>query len=224
MALKTHETHETHETRKQSETKRLAQPLLWLLVLLSLGACGLGAIPIPDATPTPCPGNCPPPVRDNSQPHVLNSGFFQMTYFDPWTTDSSNSDNSTVTLVASTQLGDVTMQLHGERVNPGTSATSLLNSTVQNIVNNSSFTDPQDFGPIKGAEIGYVPGAGQSIGAYASQGNAPQTPIFIQVMASVKNGTGIIFVAYSPLDPNSPDPSIVPNEEYDHVVNSVVWR
>jgi hypothetical protein len=43
-------------------------------------------------------------------------------------------------------------------------------------------------------------------------------------MASVQDATGIIFVAISPLDPNSPDPSIVPNEEYDHVVNSVVWR
>ncbi|HEX6122166.1 MAG TPA: hypothetical protein VFY89_03345, partial [Ktedonobacterales bacterium] len=55
-------------THKRLEKKRLAQPLLWLLLLLSLGACGLGAIPIPDATPTPCPGNCPPPARDNSQP------------------------------------------------------------------------------------------------------------------------------------------------------------
>lgn len=205
--------------------KRLAQPLVWLLVLISLGACGLGAIPIPDATPTPCPGNCPPPARDNSQAHVVNSDMFQMTYFDPWSLDTSNAkDNNTVVLVASTQLGDVTMQLHAERVNPGTSANTLLNRTVQNIINNNNFTDPQDFGPIKGAEIGYVHGAGQSIGAYASQGNAPQVPVFIQVMASVQNSTGIIFIAISPLDPNSPDPSIVPNEEYDHVVNSVVWR
>ena len=202
--------------------KRLAQPLVWLLLLLSLGACGLGAIPIPDATPTPCPGNCPPPARDNSQPHVINDSFFQMTYFDPWSVDSQ--DTNTVTLVASTQLGEVTMQLHGQQVSPGTSAATLLNSTVQNVLNNNSFTDPQDFGSIKGAEIGYVPGVGQSIGAYASQGNAPQVPVFIQVMASVQNTTGIIFVAVSPLDPNSPDPSIVPNEEYDHVVNSVVWR
>jgi hypothetical protein len=201
---------------------RLAQPFAWLLVVVSLGACGLGAIPIPDSTPTPCPGNCPPPVRDNGQSHVVSSDFFQLTYFDPWSLDTH--DNSTVTLVASTQLGDVSMRLHGEQVNPGTSANVLLNSTVQNIVNNSSFTDAQDFGPIKGAEIGYVHGAGQSIGAYASQGNAPQVPVFIQVMASVQNSTGIIFVAISPLDPNSPDPSIVPNEEYDHVVNSVVWR
>lgn len=202
--------------------KRLAQPLVWLLVLLSLGACGLGAIPIPDATPTPCPGNCPPPVRDNSQAHVIDASFFDLTYFDPWSIDSQ--DKNTVTLVASTQLGTVTMQLHGEQVSPGTSATALLNRTVRNVLNNNSFTDSRDFGPIKGAEIGYVPGAGESIGAYASQGNAPQVPVFIQVMASVRDSTGIVFVAISPLDPNSPDPSIVPNEEYDHVVNSVVWR
>jgi hypothetical protein len=209
----------------QKTKKRLAQPLVWLLVLMSLGACGLGAIPVPDATPTPCPGNCPPPTRDNGQAHIINNTFFQLTYFDPWSVDSQDSDKTTVTLIASTQLGDVTMQLHGEQVSPGTSATTLLNRTVQNILNSdNSFTDPQDFGAIKGAEIGYVPGAGQSIGAYASQGNAPQVPVFIQVMASVQNATGIIFVAISPLDPNSPDPSIVPNEEYDHVVNSVVWR
>jgi hypothetical protein len=204
--------------------KRLAQPLLWLLVLISLGACGLGAIPIPDATPTPCPGNCPPPARDNSQAHVITNSYFRLTYFDPWSVDTQNSDNSTVTLVASTQLGDVTIQMHGQSVNPGSSASTLLNSTVQNLLNNNNFTDAQDFGAIKGAEIGYVSGAGQSIGAYASQGNSPQVPVFIQVMASVQSSTGIIFVATSPLDPNSPDPSIVPNEEYDHIVNSVVWR
>ena len=96
--------------------KRLAQPLIWLLLLLSLGACGLGAIPIPDATPTPCPGNCPPPARDNSQPHVINDSFFQMTYFDPWSVDSR--DANTVTLVASTQLGEVTMQSTGSRLAP----------------------------------------------------------------------------------------------------------
>jgi hypothetical protein len=204
--------------------KRLTQPLLWLLVLMSLGACGLGAIPIPDATPTPCPSNCPPPTRDNGQAHIINDSFFQLTYFDPWSVDSSGSSNNTVTLVASTQLGDVTIQIHGQRVSSGTSADALLNNTVRNILDNNNFTDARDFGPIKGAEIGYVSGAGQSIGAYASQGNAPQVPVFVQVMASVQNSTGIIFVAISPLDPNSPDPSIVPNEEYDHVVNSVVWR
>lgn len=202
--------------------KRVGQPLLWLLVLLSLGACGLGAIPVPDATPTPCPGNCPPPTRDNGQPHVVNTSYFQVTYFDPWSVDSQNS--SGLTLVASTQLGNVTMQVQGQRVSSGTSANSLLNATVQNILNNNSLTDTQDMGPIKGAEIGYVPGAGESIGAYASQGNSPQVPIYIEVMASVQNSTGITFVAVSPLDPNSPDPSIVPNEEYDHVVNSIVWR
>jgi hypothetical protein len=202
--------------------KRLAQPLVWLLLLISLGACGLGAIPIPDATPTPCPGNCPPPARDNSKPHVLTNDFFQLTYFDPWSVDSH--DNSTVTLAASTQLGTVTMQIHGQQVNPGASANSLLNGTVQNIVNNGSFTNAQDMGAIKGAEIGYVAGAGESIGAYASQGNSPQVPVFIQVMTAVQNSTAITFVAISPLDPNSPDPAIVPNEEYDHVVNSVVWR
>lgn len=202
--------------------KRVGQPLLWLLVVVSLGACGLGAIPIPDATPTPCPGNCPPPTRNNGQPHVISSSYFQVTYFDPWSVDSQN--NNTVTLVASTQLGNVTMQIQGQRVSSGTSAASLLNNAVQNILNNNSFNNPQDLGTIKGAEIGYVPGAGQSIGAYAAQGNSPQVPIYIEVMASVQNSTGITFVAVSPLDPNSPDPSIVPNEEYDHVVNSIVWR
>lgn len=201
--------------------KRLARPLLWLLVLMSLAACGLGAIPIPDATPTPCAANCPPPARDISQPHVINASHFQLTYFNPWSVDSQ--DANSVTLIASTQLGDVTMRIRGETVSPATSANTLLDSTVRSVLDNSSFIDPQDFGPIKGAEIGYVAGAGQSIGAYASQGNAPQVPIFIQVMASVRNSTGITFVAISPLDPNSPDPSIVPNEEYDHVVNSIVW-
>jgi hypothetical protein len=54
--------------------------------------------------------------------------------------------------------------------------------------------------------------------------NAPDTPVFIEIMTSVQGTTGIVFVAVSPLDPNSPDPSVVPNQDYDQMVNSVQWR
>ena len=42
-------------------------------------------------------------------------------------------------------------------------------------------------------------------------------------MASVRGTVGLTFAALSPLDPNSPDPSGVPNQEYDLLVNSVEW-
>ncbi len=196
---------------------------MWLLaVAISLGACGLGAIPIPNATPTPCAGFCPPPAHAASTPHTVNERYFTFTYYDPWSVQSSNSSGTQ--LVASTQFGDVTVVLQGEGVSRGTTAQQLVSQTAQQVLDPNQFTGAQDSGPIRGAEIGYVAGAGESYQAYSTQSNAPNVPVFIEIMSSVRGTTGITFVAVSPLDPNSPDPSIVPNQDYDQMVNSVQWR
>jgi hypothetical protein len=209
--------------RKQTETRapRLALSLVALALLAALLAC---AEPIPVAvdTPTPCPANCPPPGRLAATGHVVNLRGFQFTYFDPWTVDSS--DATSATLVAQTQLGTVSVLLQSVQVQPGVTSQQLLNRVAQSNLNGGQFTGAQDEGPINGAEIGYVAGSGESYAATVSQGNAPDQPVFIDFMAAVKGSTGIIFAALSPLDPNSPDPRIVPNQEYDHLVNSVVWR
>ena len=108
-------------------------------------------------------------------------------------------------------------------VNGGETSQQLLNQAIQNNLNSNQFTGAQDQGPINGAEIGYIAGSGESYGATVSQSNAPDQPVYLEFLASVRGSTGAVFIALSPLDPNSPDPSIVPNQEYDHLVNSVVW-
>jgi hypothetical protein len=196
---------------------------LWLAaVAIMLGACGLGAVPIPGATPTPCPANCPPPVRDAATPHTGSTRYFTFTYYNPWSVSSS--DSSGMQLAASTQFGDVTVVLQGASVGAGTTPQRLLAQSAQQVLDPNQFTSTQDSGPINGAEIGYIAGAGESYEAYSADANAPDTPVFIEIMASVQGTTGIIFVAVSPLDPNSPDPSVVPNQDYDQMVNSVQWR
>ncbi len=196
---------------------------LWLVaVAISLGACGLGAIPIPTATPTSCPTECPPPSGPAGTPHTVRTRYFTFTYYDPWTVQSS--DASSTQLVAATQFGDVTVVLSGATVNAGTSAQQLLSRSSQQVLDPNQFAGAQDNGPINGAEIGYVSGADESYEAYSAQSSAPNVPVFIEIMASVRGTTGVTFIAVSPLDPNSPDPSIVPNEEYDRIVNSVQWH
>ena len=193
------------------------------LVVLVFAACTLSsALPAPNATPTPCASNCPPPQRSNSAPHTVTKSHFRLTYFDPWSV--ADSSTTGVTLAASTQFGDVTVLVQSVSVAAGTQANQLLNSTAQNQLDPNQFSGLQDNGPILGAEVGYVAGAGESYGGYTSQANAPNVPVYIEIMASVQGTVGITFTAVSPLDPNSPDPNIVPNEEYDHIVNSVVWR
>lgn len=187
---------------------------------LALLACG-GPIPIAENTPTPCPANCPPPARLSVTAHTITMRSFRLTYFDPWSVSSS--DARSVTLAAQTQLGEVDVLLESVAVSSGETSQQLLASAVRNELSSNQYTATQDEGPINGAEIGYVAGSGEDYGATISQGNAPDQPVFLNFMASVRGSTGLIFIALSPLDPNSPDPSIVPNQEYDHLVNSVEW-
>jgi hypothetical protein len=201
--------------------RSLATAFAALALLGALLACS-GPIPIAADTPTPCPANCPPPGRLASTPHVVNLRGFQFTYFDPWSVDSS--DAKSATLVAQSQLGQVSVLLESVSVQPGETSQQLLSQIVQSNLNGGQFNGAQDQGPINGAEIGYVAGSGEAYAATVSQGNAPDQPVYLDFMASVRGSTGIIFAALSPLDPNSPDPSVVPNQDYDHLVNSVIWQ
>lgn len=202
-------------------------PLASLLALLALaavllGGCNVAGLPTPVDTPTPCPANCPPPVRNAAAVHTVRTRYFTLTYHDPWSVSAS--DATSTTLVAATQLGDVEVVVAGMRVAAGTTSERLLNQAAQNQLDPNQFSGLQEAGPILGAEIGYVPGSGRNFQGYTSSPNAPNTPIFIQMMASVQGTTGLTFTTVSPIDPNSSDPSSgVPSAEYDAIVNSVVW-
>ncbi len=209
----------TRTTRKSWPLRGLALSIAALALVLI--ACG-GPIPIAENTPTPCPANCPPPGRLSSTGHTLTLRGFQFTYFDPWSLDSS--DASSATLVAQSQLGQISVLLESVPITSGQTSQQLLTRAVNSNLNDNQFTDVQDQGPINGAEIGYIAGSGESYAATVTQSNAPDQPVYLQFMASVRGATGIVFIALSPLDPNSPDPSIVPNQEYDHLVNSVEWQ
>ncbi|HEX8728800.1 MAG TPA: hypothetical protein VF739_09275 [Ktedonobacterales bacterium] len=194
--------------------------LLVAAVALPMLACG-GPIPVAQDTPTPCSANCPPPGRLTSNGHNVSLKGFSFTYFDPWSLGSS--DSHSATLVAQSQLGQVSALLESVSISPGETSQQLIQRAINDNLNSGQFTGTQDQGPINGAEIGYVAGSGEAYAAIVSQANAPDQPVYLDFMASVRGSTGIIFIALSPLDPNSPDPSIVPNQDYDHLVNSVQW-
>jgi hypothetical protein len=194
--------------------------LLVAAVALPMLACG-GPIPVAQDTPTPCSANCPPPGRLTSNGHTVSLKGFSLTYFDPWSLGSS--DAHSATLVAQSQLGQVSALLESVSISPGETSQQLVQRAINDNLNSGQFTGAQDQGPINGAEIGYVAGSGEAYAATVSQANAPDQPVYLDFMASVRGSTGIVFIALSPLDPNSPDPSIVPNQDYDHLVNSVQW-
>ncbi|MGZ3581517.1 MAG: hypothetical protein ACXVDA_09525 [Ktedonobacterales bacterium] len=196
---------------------------LWLVaVAITLGACGLGAIPIPNATPTPCSRNCPPPAHSADVAHTAQTRYFTVVYYDPWSVQSS--DSGSVQLAASTQFGDITIIVRGTTVGSGMTAQRLLSQTAQQVLDPNQYFGIQESGPINGAEIGYVPGAGEAYQGYSAQPNTPNVPVFIQIMSCVRGTAGVSFVAVSPLDPNSPDPSLVPDQDYDEIVNGVQWH
>jgi hypothetical protein len=142
-------------------------------------------------------------------------------YFDPWSIDSSSGRD--VVLVAQTNLGQVSVEVASRTVSTGTTAAQLVNTAAQQLLDPNNYAGVQDAGPILGAEIGYVPGAGEAYSATTTDPNAPSTPVYLEVLASVRGGIGIIFAALSPLDPSTADPSGAPDQAYDQLVNSVEW-
>ncbi|PWT75820.1 MAG: hypothetical protein C5B60_04885 [Chloroflexi bacterium] len=194
-----------------------------LCALIFLSACDItAALPIPPPTPTPCSHNCPPPARAGGQPHAVQTQHFSLVYFDPWSVQSSS--DSSVTLVVSTSFGDVTVKVTATVVVLGTTSADLLSQIEQQTLDPNQYTNITDNGVIRGAEIGYVDGSGESYQAAYLQPNTPDLPVYLQLMASVHGDIGLTFVAISPLDPNSSDANIVPNAEFDHIVNSIQWH
>jgi hypothetical protein len=206
-----------------SRIRLLPRVVVGLLVaLVCLSACGItAALPVPAPTPTPCSHNCPPPARPGGQAHTVQTQHFSLVYFDPWSVQTSS--QSGVTLVASTTFGDVTVQMTATEVVLGTTSADLLSQIEQQTLDPNQYTNITDHGVIRGAEIGYVDGSGESFQAAYLQPNAPDLPVYLQLMASVHGAIGLTFVAISPLDPNSSDTNIVPDAEYDHIVNSIQW-
>ncbi len=212
----------------------LSLGLLLAVLLLTAQSCvqdpGAGPIPQPPGSPTPCTGPCPPsrpPVGPVTGANLVTKAHYSFYYFNPpWQEDSSSSDANTETLYRNTDYGQVSAQFFTVSVSDGTTASQLLSSWTQQHVDPNKFTAFQDSGPIVGAEIGYNAGAGETYEAIADLPNAPNTPLFIEVMSSVKGTTGIIFAVVSPLDPLRPDPNSplqVRSGSYDRLINTLVW-
>lgn len=203
-------------------SNRLRRGTALLVCLLGLAACGI------TSGPTGGNGcatfNCPPPALTAQQAHQVIKTHFTFQYFDPWSEQSG--DANSVVVGAATNFGDLTVQVASVTVSSGTSAQALLQSEAQNL-NTAQISGLQDQGPIYGAAIGYVAGAGETYTGTVDQPNAPSVPVYLELMSSVRGTVGIVFLASSSLNPNSPDnsdPRQVPNGEYDRMVNSLVWR
>jgi hypothetical protein len=209
--------------------------LLVLVVSLQAASCSGdtgGVIPGPPATPTPCSLSCAPPVGPTTADKSLNTDTFTV-YYDnpPWQVDQSNTNNTAVSLDLPTPYGGANAVFSGGSVLSGTTSGQLLASWVQGHIDPNKFTNFQDVGRINGAEIGYVPGAGESYAGFEDLPNAPNTPLYIQVVAAVKtkadnSANGIVFVVVTALDPSHPNPFSgrqVASGEYDRLLNKLVW-
>jgi hypothetical protein len=198
----------------------------WSAILVAalglLVSCGIQVEP--GGSGNTCVGTyCPPPARSAVAGHIYRAQHFSFEYFDPWQITSS--DPSSAQVSAATNYGDLTVLFTSTTVAPGTSPQTLLTSAV-NSLDTGQFAGLQAQGPIYGAAIGYIAGTGETYTATADQPNAPNVPVYLEIMASIDGTTGIVFVSSSVLNPNGPDPvdpRQVPNGEYDQMVNSVTW-
>ena len=198
--------------------------LVALVTFVALLGCGGGAlIPQPPSAPPACTANCPPPLRTDQGGHLVQTNHFDVWYFDPYSLDSS--DSTSATMVADDNYGTITVQFFSNTVANGLTARQLLGSFEQQNLDPNKFAGLHNTGAIRGAEIGYVPGAGDTFSATVDDPSAPNTPVFIEIMAATQGTTGIVFAAISPLDPQAPDPSQQTDAQgYDQMVNSLLWR
>lgn len=207
--------------RRPARSLALFVALVTLVALLGCGSGGL--IPQPPSAPPACTANCPPPLRTDQGGHLVQTNHFDVWYFDPYSLDSS--DSTSATMVADDNYGTITVQLFSNSVPSGLTARQLLSSFEQQNLDPNKFSGLQNTGAIRGAEIGYVAGAGDTFAATVDDPSAPNTPVFIEIMAATRGTTGIVFAAISPLDPQAPDPSQQTDAQgYDQMINSVVWR
>lgn len=218
-------TSSARRTQSHREAPRRGAVLIAALATLAalLGCGGGGLIAQPPSAPPACTSNCPPPLRTDQGGHLVQTDHFDVWYFDPYSLDSS--DSTSATMVADDNYGTITVQFFSNSVANGLTARQLLDSFEQQNLDPNKFTGLQNTGAIRGAEIGYVAGAGDTFGATVDDPSAPNTPVFIEIMAATRGTTGIVFAAISPLDPQAPDPSQQTDAQgYDQMVNSLLWR
>jgi hypothetical protein len=190
-------------------------------------ACGdVGSLPTPPPAATPCVSNCPPLVGSSATPTQLVTDRFSFYYSSPpWTVDSQ--DATSATLVDDSIFGQISAQFFSVPVRAGATGQDLLSAWTRANLDPSKFAGFRDDGPINGAEIGYVRGAGEAYSALVNQPNAPNVPIYIQVLASTQGTSGVVFAAVSPLNPLKPDPTNprqVRSNSYDQLINTLTWR
>jgi hypothetical protein len=194
--------------------------------IVTLGACSEGGnigpqAPVP--TPTPCGLRCAPPVRLPANAQVIQSQQFNLTYTNDWSVE--HQDTTSVVLQQSVSAGVFEAEVGSTSVPTGTSASQLLTKVEQQF-DMSNISGATDDGPIYGAEIGYVAGAGDVIQGTLDQANAPSEPVYLEFMASTRGGTGIFFIAASTINPNAQNPDRVLeaiNGEFDQLTNGVAW-
>lgn len=222
------ETLETLETLGRSGTRRRRLPLrhlaLTLLAALVVLACSAQVDNGPSANTGCTNTQCPPPARSARAAHLYQGQRFTFQYFDPWQVSGHDANSATVS--AATNYGDLDVQFSSTTVPAGTSASALLSNVVANL-DTSQLSGLQEMGPIYGASIGYVPGAGSDYAATFEQPNAPSVPVYLEIMASVRGTVGIVFLSASTLNPDGADPTDprqVPNADYDRMVNSLTWQ
>jgi hypothetical protein len=176
-------------------------------------------------TPSPCGLRCAPPARSAAAGHQFRNARFQLTYLDPFQVTKQD-DNGVILEYANQNTGNVfDVEFLGTDVKPGTTAQALLGSVAKQL-NLGQLAGAQDLGPIYGAEIGYVAGAGDAIAGTEDLPNAPNSPVVIELMTSIKGASGLAFISVSTLNPNTQHPGALIgslNSELDTFVNSVVW-
>ncbi|MFI5271785.1 MAG: hypothetical protein ACHQ4H_01975 [Ktedonobacterales bacterium] len=208
-------------------TPRRRHAAVWValaaVVVLMGCSAGTGVIPVPPVAPAVCKANCPPPFRPDQGGHAVQVSHFTFFYFDPYTL--SKQDAGSATVLASDRFGTISVQFFDQTVSNGLTGAQLLSQFERQKLDPNKFVGLQNTGAIHGAEIGYVSGAGDSFQAAVDLPNAPNTPIYLQLIASTCGTTGIVFAAISPLDPQTPDPNKQTDAQtYDQMLNSVLWQ
>ena len=194
----------------------IAGGLIAILVVVGLVVGGIAVSQIARGTHAECTVNCPPkfvsPLPEQAS-FTSTAYKFQVNYSSRWTVR----DRSATGITLGTRVGRV--QVTGIK---GSSPEQAIQATITGLPS-SEWQGVTLVGPLRGAHLGEVNGAGAIYAANLLGTSQTATKVRIAVIAATKGGVTVVVLASDPADTKGSPNGFPEGQEVDYMCTEFVW-